>query len=1151
MNSPFLDPDPKLVFHQGDKVLGLWDAFPVSPGHALLVTRRLVSDWFAASPAEQRELMEAVAIARDAILERHQPEGFNIGINVGEVAGQTVPHLHVHVIPRYRGDVGDPTGGVRSVIPGRPNYLDDERRLIAGDVTDPLRRVLMKDLDQAVQLDIAVAFILPSGIDLVEAHLKDLLQQRDGGLRIVTGDYLDLTDPDALIRLLDLEGKVELRVFETGRSRSGFHPKSYLLIDRNGRETAYVGSSNLTRPAWEETVEWNYRVVDEAAGLAQVRAAFESLFRHPYTVPLTYDWVERYRGRRRSPEALPRQPELVAEPLAPPPEPHEIQKEALAALQATREAGNRAGLVVLATGLGKTWLSAFDSRPFRRVLFVAHREEILNQARDTYRRIRPRARLGLYTGQEKVPEAEVLFASIQTLGKVSHHRLFDRKAFDYIVVDEFHHACATTYRRLIEYFEPTFMLGLTATPERSDGGDLLALCGQNLVYRCDLARGVEREYLSPFRYFGVPDEVDYANIPWRSSRFEPEALTNALATRQRAENALEQYRLRGGERTLAFCCSMLHADFMSEFFREHGLRAVAVHSGAASAPRAASLERLARGELDIICCVDMFNEGVDVPTIDTVMMLRPTESRILWLQQLGRGLRRAEGKSHLSVIDYIGNHRSFLLKIETLLAEMTGASGRASDAQLSHALKLIERGEFLLPTGCEVVYDLAAVDILRGLLRSPKKDEALRLYYEDFVHLQDHRPSAVEAYQDGYNPGDARGGFGSWLGFVRMMGGLSPAQDDAFVRNRSFLEDLETTKMTRSYKMVTLLSMLNQGRFPGSIALDELTDGFIRIAQRNAKLRADIAAPLEDAAKVRRSVAKNPINAWVQGNFFDFDGETFRSVGLEGSDAFLELVRELAEWRLAEYLDRPSSKSKAFEARLSHRGGKPVVSWEQTGPSPSGWTKLTVDGKAYHGEFLSSSLELVRDKEGGANSLPQLLRGWFGPDAGLPGTVHRVNFEPGSSGWEMLPVGLASQGPVRWKRYSREQIPGLFGLEFNTGSWNQGFVVSDRHVFLLVTLDKRDMPTAYTDHFLSSGVFQWQSQNRTVQDSKHGRIISQQAEDGLLIHLFIRPQKRSPFIYCGEVDFVDWEDERPITVRWRLHESVPSRLYEELGVPSA
>ena len=258
-------------------------------------------------------------------------------------------------------------------------------------------------------------------------------------------------------------------------------------------------------------------------------------------------------------------------------------------------------------------------------------------------------------------------------------RQFDRDHFDYIVVDEFHHAAARTYQKLIEHFTPGFLLGLTATPDRTDGADLLGLCGENLVYECDLFRGIDAGHLSPFHYFGVPDDVDYAQIPWRSGQFDPTALDAALATEARALNALEQYRKRATGPAIGFCCSMRHADYMAELLPRRRAERCCRPLGPSSAPRASSLAALGRGEIDILFAVDMFNEGVDVPEIGTVMMLRPTESAIIWLQQLGRGLRRVEGKV-LQVIDYIGNHRIFLTKVATLL--QAGAGDRSISTKL-------------------------------------------------------------------------------------------------------------------------------------------------------------------------------------------------------------------------------------------------------------------------------------------------------------------------------------------------------------------------------------------------------------------------------------------------------------------------------------
>lgn len=257
------------------------------------------------------------------------------------------------------------------------------------------------------------------------------------------------TDPDALTDLLDLQGDLQLRVFEAGPM--SFHPKAYIFHESSGDGAAFVGSSNLTRPALHGGVEWNCRVFRAHAdqGFAEIVDAFESLFAHPRTRPVDLEWIDSYRRRRRPTSTKQIIVEVAEDEPTPPPEPHAIQREALQALQATRQGGNQAGLVVLATGLGKTWLAAFDSADaaFRRVLFVAHREEILDQAMRTFRRIRPQARLGLYTGDEKNPNADVLFASIQTLGRVRHLERFAPDAFDYIVVDEFHHAAARTYRR--------------------------------------------------------------------------------------------------------------------------------------------------------------------------------------------------------------------------------------------------------------------------------------------------------------------------------------------------------------------------------------------------------------------------------------------------------------------------------------------------------------------------------------------------------------------------------------------------------------------------------------------------------------------------------------------------------------------------------
>jgi superfamily II DNA or RNA helicase len=885
---------------------------------------------------------------------------------------------------------------------------------------------------------------------------------------------------------------------------------------------------------------------------------------------LDENWVDAYAARRTPPDR-----KIIfeiggsAEDVALP-EPHEIQHEALRALEQTRLAGNTAGLVVLATGLGKTWLSAFDSsRPgYSRVLFVAHREEILGQAMATYLRIRPKEAIGKYTGNDKAPNADILFASVQTLGRSHHLQQFARDRFDYIVIDEFHHAAARTYRNLIDYFTPKFLLGLTATPERTDGGDLLALCQENLVYRCDIGGGISRSLLSPFHYFGVPDLVDYSNIPWRSSRFDEEALTNAVATRSRAENALQQYRKHAGTRTLAFCCSQRHADFMADFFRDSGLRSVAVHSGTNSAPRAASLEQLEAGELDILCSVDIFNEGVNLPAVDTVMMLRPTESRILFLQQFGRGLRLSPSKEKLTVIDYIGNHRSFLIKPRALL------SIGDTDVELSAALDRLSKGNIELPRGCEITYELEAIDMLRELLRTRAGDELIKTYYTDFRERYNQRPTAVEAFHDGYNLRSLTPSYGSWLRFVRMMGDFTPNQESAFSASKEFLDSLEVTPMTKSFKMLTLLSLLNEDSLPGEIRIDDLARSFTRIACRSPKFKNELGVDPENTVEIRKLLEQNPIAAWTGGKgtggvqYFKSEHGVFEStfqIPPENRSAFQELVREIVDWRLAQYLERGNEEqdgSSGFSAKVSHAGGHPIVflpDRNRTAGIPLGDTRLSIEGEDYVGRFVKIALNVIHKGGSDQNELPKLLRKWFGPDAGRPGTNHEVNFAVSDTGvWTISPAKRSKNAniPEIWGHYTREEIPALFGFEFNTAIWNSGFVKLPGHLFLLVTLEKGglDKSFKYQDKFLSPSTFQWESQNRTDQKSAHGESIRKHSDQGLIVHLFVRKEKRiggrgaAPFVYCGELEFESWSGNRPITVHWKLQKPVPRSLWDSLGI---
>ncbi len=1035
-DSPFLAVPASDWLVSNRSAFAIADRFPVSPGHTLVVPRRPITTWWGATSEERADILALIDEVKRTLDDERHPDGYNVGFNAGEAAGQTVGHFHIHVIPRYRGDVADPRGGVRHVIPGKGNYLlaaDGPAALVDGQdrlLRDELLRCLRDRRFDHV--DLLVSFIMKSGLELVHGGLGDALD-RGAKVRVLTTDYLTVTDADALARLLDLAelrpDSVATRVFHD--PATSFHPKAYLFSSADGSAAvAFVGSNNLSASGIAGGIEWAIG----ADRVAPLLTAFERLWDDARSQPLSHELLADYRQRwRRAVRGggpggeVPTAPVagVVAEPQATAPSPWPVQREALTALEHSRQEGFRRGLVVMATGLGKTWLAAFDTaRPqFRRVLFVAHREEILRQSLDVFRRVQPDGDLGLYYGQQKQPGARVVFASVATLARNLHR--FAADEFDYLVVDEFHHAAARSYRQVIDHFHPAFMLGLTATPNRMDGADLLALCSDKLVYECPLTDGIERGDLSPFRYFGIADDVDYAPIPWRGGRFDPGALTQAVETQARARHALEVWRAKGGGRTLGFCVTVSHADFMAEFFGRNGVAAVAVHSGPSSAPRAGSLERLRAGDLQVIFTVDVFNEGLDVPEADSILMLRPTESPVVFLQQLGRGLRRSEGKTALTVIDFIGNHRSFLIKPRTLLA--LRADGRISTDKV---LRAVRTGDFGLPPGCSATYDVELVDILRGVARVGGRS-ALEDYCRSYADERGRRPTAVQAYEAGYNPASAHGTYGHWFAFLGDLGLLAEQEGEVLRRNCDVLEGIEKEAITKSYKLVTLQALLQMGALRTGADIAEIAWTAHRIVTGDPRLLADTrSAEMPDPSSVGADAWREywlnwPLAAWAgrlrgaSAGWFRIEGRRFVPafrVADEVGEAFDTMVGELVDYRLARYLfakgNRASPLEAAFRLKVIQTHGRPILMLDRArNPGlPEGEASFIADGIVYSGNFARIALNVVHRPGHPGNLLPDLLRSWFGPDAGQPGTAHHVALVPGKPHWQMRPTapGTAS-----------------------------------------------------------------------------------------------------------------------------------------------
>lgn len=1048
-----------------------------------------------------------------------------------------------------------------------------QRRLVTGD-RDHFLPHLSEAMSQATEVDLAVAFIKTTGLRLLLPDLQAALEGKAGRrVRVLTSDYLDITDPEALRLLLLLQEQgADVRVFVTGGS--SFHLKAYIFARLSDGElvegTAFVGSSNISRQALQEGLEWNYRVVYPAdRGFLEARTRFEEIFSHARTVALSDAWIESYEKRRVPP---PRSVAPGSHEQEAPPEPTGIQQAALAALHETRQQGFRRGVVVLATGLGKTWLAAFDAAQVnaRRILFVAHREEILAQAAATFVRIRPRARVGYYMGRSRDAEVDVLCASVQTLGRAEHLERFAPQHFDYVVVDEFHHAAAATYRRLLGHFAPAFLLGLTATPDRTDQSDILSLCDDNLVFTRNLFEGIQAKLLSPFHYYGILDEsVDYREVPWRNGRFDPEELSNKLATLARARHAMREWRSQAQKRTLAFCVSIRHAEYMASQFQKAGIASAAVYAGSALG-RAQALEQLRDGSLSVVFSVDLFNEGVDLPGIDTVMMLRPTESKILFLQQLGRGLRLSDEKSHLVILDFIGNHQSFLQKPQALFG--VGSTYKA----LAAFARKAEHGRLELPDGCYVNYDLKIIEFLKSLDSAGTQKD-----YEALRASLGRRPTLAEFYRSGASVQAMRQQHGSWFDLVDALGDLEEDEARALKALGGLPREVEVTPMTKSFKMVLLEAWLELDGLVTPPTVGAVAQRSWDVLHRRPSLLGDLPeaiAKLPDGLDERwlRYWRDNPINAWIGGNraaaasaFFRVEGDRFslahplpadEAVAAEG------LLQELAAYRLATYEVRrpveaeasnviPFTPKQRPEVELPYfpnlkiacghfRAGRTDAEEHRTLPPAYGKLDATrhfiarasgnsMDGgknPIRDGDYLL--LELVspsnagsitgtvmaierQDQAGGDNQY--LLRVVTKTkDGSYILKANNPAYEDLQATDEMrtlarLKAVVDPLDLVIGQPFAREDIPALFGETFNPGSWNVGHVVlNDKKVHvLLVTLNKQGKAQEhrYHDHWIDEHTFHWQSQNATTPASKRGQEIINHAAKGIAIHLFVRETK--------------------------------------------
>lgn len=519
---------------------------------------------------------------------------------------------------------------------------------------------LLEQLEESETFLFSVAFITESGLATLKAKLLDLKLKGIKG-RILTSTFMRFNHPKVFRELLKIDN-LEVRIANV----EGFHSKGYIFKHQD-YYSLIVGSSNLTATALKQNEEWNIQLNSMENGdiVYHFLNQFEEMWNQ--ATELTEEWILHYESNYESPF---NQQKKVAHPAtayqvnhikrAMEIKPNKMQEAALQSLNQIREKGAKRAIIISATGTGKTYLSAFDVRSYRpkKMLFIAHREQILKQAKEDYMHLLGGLSndFGLLSGSQKDMDSKYLFATIQSLSKDKMLQSFDRQEFDYILIDEVHKAGAQSYLKVIDYFQPSFLLGMTATPERTDDFNIYELFDYNIAYEIRLQEALEEDMLCPFHYFGVTDFEQNGQVISDTSKL------NQLVTKDRVEHLIEKITYYGysGDKVkgLIFCSRTEEARQLSKELNKRGYHTVALSGSDSQKERDQQITRLENGTLDYILTVDIFNEGIDIPSLNQIVMLRQTESSIVFIQQLGRGLRKHPSKDFVTIIDFIGNYKN-------------------------------------------------------------------------------------------------------------------------------------------------------------------------------------------------------------------------------------------------------------------------------------------------------------------------------------------------------------------------------------------------------------------------------------------------------------------------------------------------------------
>lgn len=906
-----------------------------------------------------------------------------------------------------------------------------------GNSGTTLESELRKEILSSDKVDLLVSFIKWKGIRILERELREFTS-RGGKLRVITTTYVGATDAKAIELLSELEN-TEIKIsYNTGNER--LHAKAYLFQRNTGFHTGYIGSSNFSRSALTDGLEWNLKITTKEVGhiIDKFKKTFEAYWQNPEFE--LYD-IEKHREKlitslregKFSKDYTPNTNYFNLKPF-------HYQEEILEKLEVERTIHNRyKNLIVAATGTGKTVISAFDYKNFRgknkssKLLFVAHRKEILQQALATFQGVLKDNNFGeLWVDGIEPSSNEYLFASVQTLNNRLKDINLSADYFDYIIIDEVHHIEAKTYRPILEYFSPKVLIGLTATPERMDGADILKDFSDRIAAEIRLPEALNKKILSPFQYFGITDSIDLTKVKWQNGRYAPSELTNLYTHSDRRvrdiiSNLKKYINDINDVRAIGFCVTIEHAKFMAEKFSLAGFKANYLTSEN-NKEREIIRNRLKNQEINYLFVVDIFNEGVDIPEIDTVLFLRPTESLTVFLQQLGRGLRLSEDKDCLTVLDFVGNARpeyDFENKFRALIGKTTTSVYKEIEDDFPH-----------LPLGCSIVLEKKTKETILANIK-----KAMSLNVNQLI-----------------------------------------------------------TKIINFKHQTTLPLTLNNFMKLNTISLESIykKDSWSRLCQR--------AGVIDDFDSVNEKQIYSAIkNKWFSTNsisYFEF------ILGLAKKDFKID-IKDFSENELSMLL-------------MLH-----YDVWQNAAGFNS----------------LEESINQIGKNKILVNEIIEVLEI----------LIDRIYFKE-------IDIQLPYDQPLKvHARYTRDQILAAFKLStFEKKSSSREGVAENSNLnteVLFINLIKSEEDfsptTMYDDYAISETLFHWQSQNSTRPDLGKGLTYINHQKINKKILMFVREKAKDEngntmgYVFIGEAKFKENEGEKPMNIKWELHEPIPNYLWKE------